>query len=292
MTYPTVEEVLATARDLGRATTYGRSTEGRDLVAVEVGEGDPLVMVTAGIHGIELIGVQVALEVLRLGPIPGVRLLVCPLLNPDGYAQSQSGSPRRTNARGVDLNRNFPMPYAARPSALSFLGAGSNRAGDATWRGPAPLSEAETHALASLVRDRRPHASANLHSFLGVLFAARVWHPQDWLAYGRLARAFRSGQGTAIGYPRVGTPVGDVFTGELEDWQHHAMRCWAVCVECFTLVESLAQGPAPLMERFNPRDPQRVVARDAGGVREMLREAASLPRPPERRGASDTRDAW
>ena len=292
--YAPLERVLETAASLGRAEVYGRSAEGRDLLAVELPGDGPTVMVTAGIHGLEFIGVHTALAVLRAGPLLGARLLVCPVLNPDAYASTARGERRRTNARGVDLNRNFPMPYGARPSRWGFLGAGSRTPGDATYRGAGPRSEPEVAALAALIEARRPHASANLHSFLGTLFCARVWHPSDWVGYARLARAFRAGQGTGIGYPRIGTPVFDVFTGELEDWQHHVMQCWAVCVECFSLPESFRQGlrsPDPFW-RFNPRDPEPIAERDAAGVRALLTASLDLPRPPARSGAERCALAW
>jgi hypothetical protein len=222
---------------------------------------------------------------------------VLPVLNPDGAAATDAAGGRgplhrlRPNARGVDLNRNFPLPWGARPSRLPF--AGSSTAGSATYRGSAPLSEPETAALADWLLDDPPQASVNLHSFMGTLIPARVWHRDDWRHYGRLTAAFRRAQG-GLGYPRLATPVLDVFTGELEDWQHHVLRCWAVCVECFSLAASVRQhvrAPSTFW-RFNPHDPQPVVQRDAPAVRAMLREALALPRPPERPGASQALPGW
>src|SRR5690606_18816359 len=127
-----------------------------------------------------------------------------------------------------------------------------------TYRGPAPLSEPESAAVAAWMEAHRPHASSNQHSFMGVLIAARVWQRRDWQGYRELCRAFRRGQrGVALGYPRLASPLFDVFTGELEDWQHHALRCWSVCVESFSLRASLAQhrrAPSSFA-RFNPHDP-------------------------------------
>jgi predicted deacylase len=298
--YRPLEEVLDEARGLGRAALYGTSAEGRPLLSVEVGEGERLLQVTAAIHGVEYIGVETALAVLRAGPIPGARLRVCPVLNPDAYARTwaQGGAGTlhelRRNAGGVDLNRNFPLPWSARPSWVP--GSGSLDPAHATYRGVAPLSEPETAALVTLLHAEAPHASANLHSFMGTLICARVWHPRDWRGYSRLCRAFRrgQGQGRGLGYLRLGTPVLDVFSGELEDWQHHVQRTWAVCVECFSLPESYRQHlRAPsLFWRFNPRDPGSVVARDAAGVRAMLAASLDLPRPPERARAVRALPTW
>ncbi|MCB9671701.1 MAG: hypothetical protein H6736_09415 [Alphaproteobacteria bacterium] len=288
--YADLDGVRRALEAAGEPFEYGRSVEGRPLLGVEVGSGERTVAVTAGIHGIEHIGVRTALAVLRAPP-EGVRLLVLPVLNPDGYARTEAlggegpVAVMRKNARGVDLNRNFPMPWGARPTRVPF--AGTDHPDAATYRGPHPLSEPETAALAALMEARRPHASVNLHSFMGTQITARVWHREDWAGYATLARAFRAGQGTRWGYPRLATPVGDVFTGELEDWQHHVLGCWATCIEVFSVVESARQhlrAPSSFW-RFNPRDPDTIVARDAAGVRAWLRASLDLPPVPLRPGA-------
>lgn len=290
-TYPELDTLWAELPEHGAVTTYGQSVQGRPLVAVEVGGDGPAMVVTAGLHGLEYIGVQVALEVLRRGPIPGCRLTVLPVLNPDGYARTweQAGVGRvrdlRKNARGVDLNRNFPLPYGAEtPSWVP--GAGSTSPDAATYRGPHALSEPESAALATWLEQHDAHASANLHSFMGTLIAARVWHPDDWRGYTALGRAFRSAQ-PGLGYQRLATPLFDVFTGELEDWQHHCLGCWSVCVESFSWRESLAQhlrAPSGFW-RFNPREPDAIARRDAAAVRALLQAAATMERPPLRAGA-------
>lgn len=289
--YPDLDAVLSQAGEHGRTFTFGHSVEGRPLLGVEVPGDGPLVTVTAGLHGLEYIGVATALAVLAAGPLPGARLVVLPVLNPDGYARTwaQGGEGRvrdlRKNARGVDLNRNFPLPYdAAEPTWVP--GAGSTDPDAATYRGPGVLSEPEAAAVAAWMEHERPHASANLHSFMGTLIAARVWHRADWSGYTRLGRAFRSVQ-PGIGYQRLATPLLDVFTGELEDWQHHALGCWSVCVECFSWRESLRQhlrAPSGFW-RFNPRQPGPIAARDARAVRRMLEEAVKLEPVPVRPGA-------
>lgn len=274
----------------GTPVHYGTSVQGAPLQGRLLGEEGPTLLVTAGLHGLEYIGVEVALRVLALGPLPGNRLLVIPVLNPDAYRRTweRAGDAPvpdlRKNARGVDLNRNFPLPWGARPTRLPF--AGSDRPDSATHRGAHPLSEPETAALADLVDRTSPHAAVGLHSFMGTQITARCWHPEDWRTYTSLCRAFRAAQG-GLGYPRLASPVADVFTGELEDWLHHVQGCWAVCIECFSVRESLRQGlrsPSPFW-RFNPRDPSVVVRRDARATRAWLQAAASVPPVPIRPGA-------
>jgi len=295
--YPSWDQVREEASRHGVVERYGTSVEGRPLYAVQVGQGTMPLLVTAAIHGIEYVGVQVALEVLRRGPIPDTTLWVVPTVNPDAYVRTwreQGDAPvaqLRKNARGVDLNRNFPLPFGARPARLGI--AGSTDPDAATYRGASPLSEPETRGLAELARCVRPHGAVGLHAFMGTLIPARVKHARDWFGYTRLCRAFRRGQGSA-GYLRLSSPVLDVFTGELEDWLHHVIGCWAVCVESFRVDESLRQHwQAPTsFWRFNPRAPGPVVERDASGVRAMLEAMARASMVPVRPAARITRDAW
>jgi hypothetical protein len=282
--------LLTLAHELGaEVVEYGSSVEGRPLTAARLGPpSGPAVVVCANIHGVEVIGQRVAMQTLRLAADHPLRerasLWVAPCLNPDGVARTwaQGGhgtlGELRCNARGVDLNRNFPRPYGAGPSRLP--GAGSDRPQDATYRGPHALSEPETAALAALLDKVRPLAGVNLHAFMGTLIQPPVRSWSDWRGYGRLAAAFRQAQ-RGVGYRRLATPILDPFTGEQEDWQHHVLGCWAVCVECFSLPASYTQHlRAPsLFWRFNPRDPEALARRDAPAVLAWLQAALELGPP-------------
>jgi protein MpaA len=82
------------------AGQLGRSYEGRPIEAVHVeGEGQR-VLVIGCIHGDECEGIEVTRLLARSEPHADLWLVH--QLNPDGYARRS-----RTNARGVDLNRDF-----------------------------------------------------------------------------------------------------------------------------------------------------------------------------------------
>ncbi|MCA9298686.1 MAG: succinylglutamate desuccinylase/aspartoacylase family protein [Phycisphaerales bacterium] len=117
-------EVLSGARRV--ATVIGHSVEGRPIVARTVGRGGgPRVYLIGLIHGDEPEGVAY-IETLtsRLADADAtIRVLMS--MNPDGEALN-----RRTNVRGVDLNRNWPTS--------NFEASRSH--------GDVPLSEPETNA--------------------------------------------------------------------------------------------------------------------------------------------------
>ena len=76
---------------------------------------------------------------------------VLPMANPDGYLRNT-----RTNARGVDLNRNFETGW----SAASEEPPGEH-----------PLSEPESRALRDFILSQRPQRIVTLHWALGELDA-------------------------------------------------------------------------------------------------------------------------
>ena len=275
---------------------YGESVEGRSLDALRIPSriaAAPRVLVCANIHGPEFIGNRVCMAMLAaivaesalLEPLrQRAELWLAPCLNPDGYARTWAcagvGSlpMLRHNARGVDLNRNWPLPSGER--RLPLPGAGSSRPGDATYRGVEALSEPETAALDRLLEQHDFRASANLHSFMGVLFPARVRERESFAGYRELCHSFTRAQAHTR-YRRIASPRFDTFTGEQEDHQHHTRNCWAICVESFPLAASFAQHlRAPsLFWRFNPREPERWTANDVPGVAAFLLAALDRPRP-------------
>ncbi len=278
----------------GTVHTYGHSVDGRPLLAGQLPATKPSdrrILCSAGIHGLEYIAGQVALGFIEalahnladLREQAEVWVIAC--INPDGYATTWEADGRaerlctlRANARGVDLNRNYPRPGNAPPSR--WPGAGSDTPGAATYRGPQPLSEPETAALDKLLQQQQFSASANLHSFMGTVIPARV-RDRSWFAtYRDLCRALASGQPDRK-YSRLSSRLFDVFTGEQEDHQHHVHDCWAVCVESFPVWASVRQhlrAPSKFW-RFNPHDPTPWVTNDVAGLGAYFRYALQLPRP-------------
>ncbi|HEY2054731.1 MAG TPA: M14 family zinc carboxypeptidase [Solirubrobacterales bacterium] len=133
----------------------GRSVRGRPIVALLLGDLDaarPLLVVGA-IHGDEPAGIAIARD-LGSDPPPRSGLIVTiPDLNPDGVAAGT-----RQNARGVDLNRNFPWHWRH-----------LERLGDPQYSGPHPLSEPESRIAHSLILRRRPRITIWFHQPLGLV---------------------------------------------------------------------------------------------------------------------------
>lgn len=283
----------ATAAAGGEVITLGESREGRPLLGARLGpqpaRDRPAVLVTAGIHGPEYIGVAVALGLLARADQPLLRALrakaalwVVPCLNPDGYARVWAADGRgaigvlRPNAHGVDLNRNFPLPPGHR--RLSLPGAGSLRPGDATYVGPAPLSEPESAAVDRLCHGQHFQAAVDVHSFMGRLIPAHVTDVAAFAVYKRLCARFKAAQ-PRVRYGRLSSRLFDTFTGELEDHLHHAHGTWAICCETFSWSASFRQHlRAPsLFWRFNPHDPGPWVDNDVPAIAACLEAALELP---------------
>lgn len=297
--YPPPDAREAELDDVARAlgaeiVVYGESVEGRPLRAARVpcrrersGAPPARVLCAANIHGVEWIGNRVAMGLLRglsstEGSLAALReeaeVWVAPCLNPDAYErvwrQRGRGTLKelRTNARGVDLNRNFPLPPGRRYGR--FPGAGSTNPRARTFRGSAPASEPEVASLVRLLDDVPFVASVSLHSYMGTLITPRVPDRAAFRVYDELCRAFRAGQRHRR-YFRLASRVFDMFTGELEDYQHHVRATWATCVEVFPVLDSFRQhlfAPS-LFWRFNPRDPGRYVDSDVPGVVGFFRAA-------------------
>lgn len=87
-----------------------KSHDGNPLIYAEFGNGTETTLLLGGVHPEELTPVQIAFRMARhLTDNPnvlnaGVHVIVAPLVNPDGFVREV---PTRTNANGVDLNRNF-----------------------------------------------------------------------------------------------------------------------------------------------------------------------------------------
>ncbi len=111
------------------------------------GDGRDVVLLLATIHGNEVAGTPLLrrlAEHLAANPriVEGRTVVLVPVANPDGMARGL-----RNNARGVDLNRNFPAP--------NFSGRQGH--------GVKPLSEPESRALHRLLERHRPDRVVSIH---------------------------------------------------------------------------------------------------------------------------------
>ena len=128
------------------------------------------VLVTGAIHGDELSAASVAFHWLRLAreePVDmpqAVHWRFVPVLNPDGVL---SQPPRRVNANGVDLNRNFPTPFWERDAKTYW--EKRTRKDPRRWPGPRPLSEPESRFLHEQMARFKPHLIVSIHAPYGVL---------------------------------------------------------------------------------------------------------------------------
>ena len=162
---------IAALKDSGARSVQGRPIWVRDIEPEDGAGGAPQrVLVVGAIHGDELSAASVALHWIRLAqdapantPLP-VHWRFVPALNPDGLL---SRPPRRVNASGVDLNRNFPTPNWQRDAAAYW--EKRTRKDPRRWPGPKPLSEPESRFLHEQMLSFKPHLIVSIHAPYGVL---------------------------------------------------------------------------------------------------------------------------
>jgi protein MpaA len=136
-----------------RSFTLGTSVVGRPIPVMEAGDPNAKtrVVVVCCIHGDEDAGLAVVQELEQMYLPPDVDLWLVENANPDGVAAGT-----RLDARGVDLNRNFPWHWRKHGKHTEH------------WSGPRPLSEPESRALAGLLLRVQPKLVLWYHQALAV----------------------------------------------------------------------------------------------------------------------------
>jgi murein peptide amidase A len=141
--------VLQKTKEPESILTYaaGTSIQGREIECSILGNGHEVIMFIAAIHGNEPAGTPL-LEKLGQYLKENTKLLkdrtviIVPTVNPDGLA-----SYSRSNANGIDLNRNFPA---------------RNRINDANF-GNESLSEPESRTVNELIEKYKPNRIVSCH---------------------------------------------------------------------------------------------------------------------------------
>ena len=217
------QQQLVERRDRGvirhERSTYGNSVDGVPL-AIYLPKQSAEVVILASIHGDEAETTVVVSEALRCIPRGDLRAAVILCGNPDGMLRGTRG-----NARGVDLNRNFPTSNWS-ADAVHYKSRANDARDIALSPGTQPASEPETKALLSLLERLNPRAVVSLHSALACIDDAGASHLGRQLA-DRSALPFL----TEIGYPTpgsMGTWAGErhlnLVTLELEDASLYTLK--------------------------------------------------------------------
>lgn len=199
--------------------TIGYSQRGRPINAYYFGSGPTAILYTGAIHGSELSTRDIMyqwvndLEANARKIPPNKTIVVVPQINPDGVAAGT-----RTNARNVDLNRNFgTSDWRSDVTTVNnqpFPGGG----------GSSPMSEPETQAIGALVRQLHPALVLSYHSIGGLVMANQAGFSVDKArTYAQL-----SGYSNATGQPdsfEYGT------SGTADDWYAQQLGVPSLLIE-------------------------------------------------------------
>ena len=179
----------------------GHSVRGRPIRAFHLGEpGKRTVLLVSTMHGDEG-KPRLILQALRGGrPVRGIDLWVVPVYNPDGLARGT-----RKNARGIDLNRNFPYRWADLDGSYES--------------GPRPGSEPETRAMMRFLHRIRPDRILSFHQPLNGV-DINVQRP-------RFARTVAK----HLHLPTTNLNCGGVCHGTMTGWYNHRFAGSALTVE-------------------------------------------------------------
>lgn len=168
---------------------------------------NPKVLFIGGVHGDEPEGAALALDLIKYAEkeVESFKscALIIPEFNPDGLKKNQ-----RTNANGVDLNRNFPAddwsPETKSPRYYPGTHGGS---------------EPETAALVKVIAQYRPYLIIHFHTYIPQInYTGEI--SRKWAEF--LAKDFGHPVTEDIGYP---TP------GSLGQYCLHNLNTPCVCVE-------------------------------------------------------------
>ena len=199
----------------------GESVRGRKIRAYHLGQpGQQKVVLISTMHGDEPATRQI-LDSLRTGPpITGLDVWVVPVYNPDGLARHT-----RKNARGVDLNRNYPYRWADLDGSYES--------------GPRPASEPETRAMMRFLAAVRPSRILSFHQPLhGVDTDTKM---------PRFARR----TARKLDLPVKVFDCGGVCHGTMTMWYNHRFPGAALTVE---------YGARPPRHRMRVRAPRQVLS--------------------------------
>lgn len=233
---------LAAASPLITVNTFGRTTEGRDMIYVRASKGragKPVVLVQGGIHSGEIDGKDAGMMLLRDIALRGkdslldkVDLVFVPIYNIDGHEQMSAYNfphirgpaekGRDANARDIDLNRDYAKLDAPESRAMIGLirsldpilyidchvSEGFDMQYDVTFTYAGWGRYARHRATADWLEGRFGPAVSNALTAAGhtpIIYPSPIdtRHPEKGIRYSPEGPRYSTGYGDFIGMPTV-----------------------------------------------------------------------------------------
>lgn len=244
-----LDEIKLKYPDITSIETVGYSESGRVIKALIISdnpeslEGEPAVRLTGGIHGNEMMGVELLLRFIEYltsnyssnsivkNIVDSRYICIIPVLNPDGLARK-----RRYNDNDVDLNRNFND-------------TGNHWDGSVSSHGTSAFSESETLALQTFSSGKNFILSVTYHVGAVLVnmpfdYASKVSDgisPADYTLIKSYAKTYTT-SGSFLSNPDIYTSTymdegtingGDwyIITGSLGDWSYTQTQCLDLTIE-------------------------------------------------------------
>jgi hypothetical protein len=194
---PTIEQkargLVFRYPDFVRQIYLGQSAEGRPIRALVVGGTNSVAALIGNTHGGESGGELILYSAEQLlmhdqELLRNAGIVAVPALNIDARKRLLEGhiSYIRKNARGVDLNRNFPAGWTNREF---MYGQYNDDLKSDIYRGAAPASEPETKAALKLLAEYRPKAVVAYH-WMGCLTGRRIQFCAGTQGYNQIQASF------------------------------------------------------------------------------------------------------
>lgn len=145
-------------------TEFGKTINDEPLVYTVINpEKTDSILVLCGVHGDEITPIKFCFDVLtEFGKITDKKIIIAPVVSPDSFFTKV----KRTNANGVDVNRNFPTKDWDQ-SALKQWHSKYNK-DKRRYPGSAAASEVETRFQIFLIEEFKPAKIFSVHAPLQV----------------------------------------------------------------------------------------------------------------------------
>lgn len=211
----------------------GMSADNREIPVLRFGNGNIHILIQAGIHGREIMTGRLAMDLLTElvneypNGVKDVTFHVIPISNPDGNTIAIHGPEGlkdaelrqevirmlgdaearqwKSNARGVDLNRNFDAEWENLEGKTP---------GTVTYRGERPHSEPESVALVEYTKRYPFAATVSYHSFGSLLYWEGMKGTETEKRTMEMAGLFES----LTGYPLSRSESSTTEKGGYKDW--------------------------------------------------------------------------